>query len=247
MYFLIKKICIYEYFFVTLHADLERVFHMQDIAIYGASGYGKEVAGHITYFNTYAVRKGEESQWNIVGFFDDGVAKGTAVSHFGKVLGGINEVNSYDKPLALVLAIGNPKVRKKVFEKITNPNISFPNLMYPDVWFLDKNTFEMGIGNVICGATTVSCDVKIGNFNLMNGFINMGHDVTIGDFNSIMPGVRISGEVSIGSENLIGVGSIILQQIKIGERITIGAGGVVMTKPKNDSTYIGNPAKILKY
>ena len=235
-------------FFCTFARQFKKeIFQMQNIAIYGASGYGKEGAGHITYFNSEAARKGEEQPWNIVGFFDDGVAKGTTISHYGEVLGGMDEVNSHDKPLALVLAIGNPKVRKKVFEKITNPNISFPNLLYPSIWYLDKNTFEMGIGNVICGATTMSCDVKIGNFNLLNGFINIGHDVSVGDFNSIMPGVRISGEVSIGSENLIGVGSIILQQVKIGERVTIGAGGVVMTKPKNDSTYIGNPAKIFKY
>jgi sugar O-acyltransferase (sialic acid O-acetyltransferase NeuD family) len=221
---------------------------MQDIAIYGASGYGKEVAGHITYFNSYAIRKGGgEPLWNIIGFFDDGVEKGTAISHWGKVLGGMKEVNAYDKPLALVLAIGNQKTRKKVVENITNPHITYPNLIYPDVWYLDKSTVEIGMGNVICGATTFSCDVKIGNFNLLNGFVNVGHDVEIGDFNSIMPGVRISGEVHIGSENLLGVGSIILQQTKIGERVTIGAGGVVLTKPKNDSTYIGNPAKLLKY
>ena len=220
---------------------------MQDIAIYGASGYGKEVAGHIAYFNTYAVRKGEEPLWNVIGFFDDGVEKGTNVSHFGKVLGGMKEVNAYNKPLALVIAIGNQKKRKKVVENITNTNISYPNLIYPDVWYLDKSTVEIGKGNVICGATTFSCDVKIGDFNLLNGFINMGHDVEIGDFNSIMPGVRISGEVHIGSENLLGVGSIILQQIKVGDGVTIGAGGVLMTKPKNNATYIGNPAKIFKY
>ena len=220
---------------------------MQNIAIYGASGYGKEVAGHITFLNKCATQKGEECPWNIIGFFDDGVEKGTAISYYGNVLGGIKEVNAYPEPLAMVLAIGNPPVRKKVFEKITNRNITFPNILYPSIWYLDKNTFDLGIGNVICGGTTMSCDVKIGNFNLLNGFINIGHDVSIGDFNSIMPGVRISGEVSIGSENLIGVGSIILQQIKMGERVTIGAGGVVMTKPKNDSTYIGNPAKLFKY
>lgn len=221
--------------------------NMQDIAIYGAGGYGKEIAGHITHFNTLAVRKGDEPQWNIIGFYDDGVEKGTKISHWGKVIGGMNEVNAYDKPLALVLAIGSPKTRKKVFEKIANPNISYPNLIYPDVWYLDKSTLEIGIGNVICGATTFSCDIKVGNFNLLNGFISLGHDIKIGDYNSIMPGVRISGEVSIGSENLFGVGSIVLQQLKIGDGVTLGAGGVLLTKPKNNSTYIGNPAKMLKY
>lgn len=220
---------------------------MQDIAIYGAGGYGKEVACIIIKLNEFAVRKGEEKPWNIVGFFDDGVAKGTAISHYGKVLGSMTELNEYKKPLAIALAIGNPRVRKKVAKRITNANISFPNLIYPDIWYADKSSFEIGIGNLIGGGCIISCDVALGNFNMFNGFVNIGHDVKMGDFNTIMPGVRVSGEVSMGEENLIGVGSIILQQINMGDRVTLAAGGVLLTKPKNDSTYIGNPAKLFKY
>ena len=220
---------------------------MQDIAIYGAGGYGKEVACIIIKLNEFAVRKGAEQPWNIIGFIDDGVAQGAAVSHYGKVLGGIAELNNYQAPLAIALAIGNPQVRKKVADRITNTNISFPNLIYPDIWYADKDTFDIGKGNLIGGGCIISCDVKLGNFNMFNGFVNIGHDVKLGDFNTIMPGARVSGEVSLGTENMIGVGSIILQQLKIGDRVTLGAGGVLLTKPKNDATYIGNPAKIFKY
>lgn len=220
---------------------------MQDIAIYGAGGYGKEIACIIIKLNEFAVHKGEEQPWRIVGYFDDGVEKGRAVSHYGKVLGGIAEVNAYGQPLALAIAIGNPRTRKKIVEKITNPLVSFPNLIYPDIWYADKSTFGIGQGNIIGGGCIVSCDVNLGDFNALNGFVNLGHDVRLGNYNTIMPGVRVSGEVTMGTENLIGVGSIIVQQIKIGERVTIGAGGVVMTKPKNDSTYIGNPAKMFKF
>lgn len=220
---------------------------MQNIAIYGASGYGREVACSIIFFNDVARRKGQEEPWRIVGFFDDGIEKGKDISHYGKILGGINELNAYDQPLAVAMAIGNPHVRKNVVEKITNSNVSFPNLIYPDLWYADKSTFEIGVGNIICGASTMSCDIKIGNFNMFNGFTNVGHDVRIGDFNSIMPGVRISGEVSIGSENLIGANSFIIQQLKIGHHVTVGVGAILMTKPKDGGTYIGNPAKLFKF
>ena len=69
----------------------------------------------------------------------------------------------------------------------------------------------------------------------------------IGDYNAMMSDIRISGEVTIGNENLIGVGSIILQQMKIGNGVHLGAGAVLMTKPKDNSTYLGNPAKLFKY
>ena len=219
---------------------------MQDIAIYGAGGYGKEVACIIIKLNEFAVRCGEETPWNIVGFFDDGVAQGTAVSHYGRVLGGIEQVNAYRKPLALALAIGNPQVRKKVVNRIANPNISFPNLIYPDIWYADKVTFLIGVGNIIGGGCTMSCDVKLGDFNILNGFVHIGHDVQVGNSNTIMPGARISGEVKIGNENMIGASSFILQQLKIGERVTLAAGGILMTRPKDGATYLGNPAKLLK-
>ena len=57
---------------------------MQDIAIYGAGGFGKEVACILNKINEI------QPTWNLVGFFDDGVSKGTPISHFGPVLGRIS-------------------------------------------------------------------------------------------------------------------------------------------------------------
>ncbi len=79
---------------------------------------------------------------------------------------------------------------------------------------------------------------------MLNGLVLIGHDATIGDYNVIMPSVRISGEVKIGNRNLLGVCSIVLQQLKIGNGVHLGAGAVLMTKPKDECTYIGNPAKL---
>ena len=214
---------------------------MKDIAIFGAGGLGRETAVLIKMLN----RNSEE--WNLIGYFDDGKPKGMPISHFGKVLGGVNDINSWKTELALVIAIGNPCSVKSVREQITNPNIYFPNLIAPTATIADPMTFSMGEGNIIGSNTWFSCDVKIGNFNLFNGDVVMGHDVTIGSYNTIMPDIRISGEVGIGNCNVLGVGSIVLQQIKIGTGVHLGAGAVLMTKPKDNCTYIGNPAKIFKF
>ena len=212
------------------------------IAIYGAGGLGREVAGGIQRIN----RAGHQ-QWEIVGFFDDNIPVGTQVSHYGKVLGGINELNVYDEPLALAIAVGSPRTRKHIHDLIKNDNISFPNLIAPSFKVLDRQTFEIGEGNIIQDNCSVTCDVKIGNFNVMNGSNALGHDVNVGDFNVLMPGVRLSGEVTVGDCNLLGVDSIVLQRIKMGDNVTLGAGSVMMTKPKDGFTYIGIPAKKFDY
>lgn len=214
---------------------------MKDIAIYGAGGFGREVACMIEKINSL------KEEWNLIGFFDDGEPIGKEISHFGKCLGGINELNSCTRPLNIVLCFGVSATIQAVKGKISNPNISFPNLIDPDFSIADKSTFSIGIGNIIKGHCTATCDVALGNFNVLNGFVNIGHDVSIGDFNVLMPGTRISGDVCIGNNNMLGSGCFIKQLLRIGDNVTISPMSVLLTKPKNGATYIGNPAKIFKF
>ena len=211
---------------------------IRKIAIYGAGGLGREVAGGINRIN----RAGEE-KWELVGFFDDNISIGTQVSHFGKVLGGMDALNKLKEPMALAIAVGRPHTRKQIRDAITNPLITFPNLIAPSFRILDPQTFSIGEGNIIQDNCSVTCDVSIGNFNVFNGSNVMGHDVKIGDFNVMMPGVHLSGAAQINDYNLLGVDSVVLQRVKIGNNVTLGAGSVLMTKPKDGCTYIGVPAK----
>lgn len=148
-------------------------------------------------------------------FFDDGVECETQISHYGKVLGGMDTLNSWNKSLSVVFAIANNKVLCKLSSLISNTNVQFPNIIAPNIVIKDVETFKIGKGNIIQGGCVVSCDVIIGDFNIFNGAVVLGHDVKIGDYNVLMPSVRISGEVVMGDCNFFGVGSIVLQQLKI--------------------------------
>ena len=210
---------------------------MKQIAIYGAGGFGREVACLLNKINEI------EPTWELVGFFDDGIEIGKEVSHFGKTLGGINELNAWPTELSIAFTIGNPKIVETLVSRVTNPHIQFPNIIAPTVYFADLETFKIGRGNIIQKHCSFSCDVTIGDFNVMDGADVFGHDDVVGSFNTFMPAMRISGEVTIGDCNFFGVGSIILQQIKIGNHIRLGAGSVLMRKPKDGFLYMGNPAK----
>jgi len=213
---------------------------MKDIAIYGAGGYGREVACLINAINE--VKK----EWNLIGFFDDGISIGKK-NEYGTILGGITELNNFSQPLSIVIAIANPTVLKTIVKKIKNSHIKFPNIIAPDILFFDESTVSMGYGNIIGFQSVISCNVEIGNFNRFNTSIFIGHDVNIGNFNMFNPATRISGEVCIGDCNFFGVSSIILQQKQVGNYTTIGANSVIMKKTKDNATYVGNPAIELKY
>lgn len=213
---------------------------MKDIAIYGAGGFGREIACLLRHIN-----KSYGQKWNLVGFFDDGKIVGNDCG-YGKVLGGMSALNAYIKPLSIVVAIGSPSTLKSIVEKIDNPNIDFPNIVAPDVLYFDKDTNIMGKGNIVTFGCRLSCNTALGNFNVLNGCVSLGHDASIGDFNVLMPEARLSGAVRVGNLNLIGGRSFIAQQVKIGNNTTIGAGSIVLRKTKDNSLYLGNPAKKLE-
>lgn len=211
---------------------------MKDIAIFGAGGFGREIACLINRIN-----EKQEGAWNLIGFFDDDENLKDAWNEYGKVIGGMDALNQWDKPLNLVIAIGNPAILEKLVGKIQNPNISFPNLIDPNVEFMDREHVEMGKGNVICMRSTISTNVKFGNFNLLNVAVGVGHDASLGDFNVVMPNVNISGGVTIGNANLFGVKSTVLQYLKVGDRVKIGASALLMRNAKSENLYFGIPAE----
>ncbi|MDR0962927.1 MAG: NeuD/PglB/VioB family sugar acetyltransferase [Mediterranea sp.] len=213
---------------------------MQDIAIYGAGGLGREVACLLRIINK------ETPIWNFVGFYDDGKEAGSR-NEYGEILGGINELNAITKPLAVAIAIGSPRTVKQIVEKITSPLVEFPNIIAPDTVFLDKENITMGRGNIICSGCVLSCNVHIGNFNLFDWAITVGHDTVIGNFNSLMPGVRVSGEVNVENANFFGASSFILQQLTIGNNTVIGANSTVVRATMDGKTYVGSPATVIKY
>lgn len=210
---------------------------MQNIAIYGAGGFGKEVACILVKINE------KQPTWNLIGFFDDGIEKGTSISHFGIVLGGIDELNNWGSPLSIVFAMGTPKLISLVYNKIVNHKIDFPNIIHPEVFIADAVSLKMGKGNVIVRACSFSCDVELGSFNQMNSISSLAHDVKVGSFNVFMPLSRISGGAQIGDLNLLGIGSVVFQNVKIGNHTRISAGSYVMRNTKDGFLYAGNPAK----
>ena len=207
------------------------------IAIYGAGGFGKEVACLIRRINDHG------GDWQLIGFFDDTKHEGVQISSYGTVLGGMDKLIDVSEPLAVAIAINDNKVVRRIREEITNPLISFPNLIDPSTFLVDEHTVTMGEGNIIQNNCMISCDVTIGSFNLFNDHVVVGHDNVIGNFNGLMPAAHLSGGITIGDNNLLGVASVVLQGMVIGNGVTLGANSVLMTQPRDNNTYLGVPAR----
>lgn len=213
---------------------------MQNIAIFGAGGLGREIACLIKNINKVT------PIWKFIGFFDDGVEKGSIINNT-EVLGGIQELNKWKDKLAVAICVGAPHTLFKIRQSITNRCIYFPNIYAPDTIFINRDSLDIGEGNIFSYSCIVSLDITIKDFNLFNGLVSIGHDAKIGSFNAIMPKVSISGGCVLNNNNFLGTGAVILQNIKIGNNVRIGANSTIFKHTKDNLLYIGNPASKFEY
>lgn len=212
---------------------------IKDIVIIGAGGFGREIQWLIERINK------RECVWRLLGYIDDGVEPGTIVDDL-PVLGDMEYLVQYEKPLAAACAVGSAKTRKSLVRKAEqNKNICFPNLIDPAAVCSER--IWMGRGNLICAGNILTVDITLGDFDIINLDCTVGHDAVLGDFVTVYPSVNISGCVRVGDETELGTGSHIIQGVPIGEHAVIGAGAVVIKEIPAWCTAVGNPAKPIKF
>lgn len=213
---------------------------MKDIAIFGIGGFGREVLTLIQDINRV------KPQWNIIGFFDDAHEIGHQI-HGLKNLGGTKELCEWKTPLAVTIAIGTPRIKQSILSNIHNNLIEYPTLIHPSVIIGDRDYVEIGCGCIICANTIITCDIKIGDFVILNLACTLGHDTILKDYCAFMPTCNISGECVIEEGVYCGTGVKIINQTSIGANTIVGAGAVVTKPIPANCTAVGTPAKPIKF
>ncbi len=205
------------------------------IAIYGAGGLGREVLSMLNAL----------PEWEVIGFYDDGKRLGEEVGGL-RVLGSLHELLLIEEKTEVIVAIGNPGIKKKLAEQLSvHPLISFPTLIHPKALVQNEASVKLGEGCILTAGAILTTDIQIGKHVLLNLNCTVGHDVHVGDYSSIMPGANIAGEVNIGNEVLIGAGANVLNGIHVGHQSRIGAGAVVTKDVPDNDTVVGVPARSL--
>ena len=213
---------------------------MNNIAIYGAGGLGREVALMIHQINSH-----NPDPWKIVGFYDDAKSRGTTVDDYA-ILGGINDVNVVTDPLAIAIAVADPVRRAEIKARIMSSKITFPTLIHPSANMGDVKRNRFGDGVLVTAGNILTTAIHIDAFVIINLGCTIGHDVRIGAFSTIMPGCSLSGFVKIGAQVLVGSGARILPGKSVGNNSKVGAGAVVLDDVVSGVTVVGVPAKVVK-
>jgi sugar O-acyltransferase (sialic acid O-acetyltransferase NeuD family) len=214
---------------------------MKDLYIIGAGGFTIEILFLIDRFY--------KNCWNNTYIIDDNLEKiGTKVRGVDVVSNSKDFVvkckSEQDIEKDVIIAINNPKIRKRIVEFFLEEKIkiNFPNLM-DETFIFDKEYSVIGKGNIIMDFVGITGNVSVGDFNVIGARTGIGHDSKIGDFNTFSPRVSVSGHVTIGNGNTFGLNSAILQNKTLGDNNDIWSYTMILKNIKNNCTYFGMPAK----
>ena len=211
---------------------------MERIAIVGSGGFAREVLTLLKDINK------QSKTYEIIGFIDSDTTKSI---HGFPVVGNDEQINNTKEPVSVVLAVGEPHLKRKIRNKYTNPLVKFPTIIHSSVLIGDKNSVAIGDGCIICAGCILTTDIVIKDYVTLNLMCTVGHDTEICNYCSFMPSVNISGEVKIEDSVYVGTGAKIINQLEIGEKTIVGAGAVVSKSLPANCTAVGIPAKPIKF
>ena len=147
----------------------------------------------------------------------------------------------YGAALDATVGIGEPMVRKRVFEQLEKDGINTPTLIHPDVHI--PETTLIGRGVVIQYGCFVSCNVIIKDYVYVNPQCNIGHDDILFEGCMIAGFSNLAGNVKIGRFTHIGLSAAIKENVTIGDNSIVGMGSIVYRDIPDKMTVLGNPAR----
>lgn len=207
------------------------------LGIYGAGGLGREVYELANIIND------QDKRWDEFVFIDDADVDLTQlkipVYKFEEI---IEQFKTTE--IEFCIAVGEPSIRKIIFDKIMYNGFKVATLIYPGTVIADST--KIGNGVIICRYVSITCDITIGQNAYIQPFVCIGHDATIGENTVISSFVVVAGDCHIGSNSYIAISVCLRQGITIGNETIVGMASVVNRDLPDNVIALGNPARPMK-
>ncbi|MDR2639440.1 MAG: hypothetical protein LBC09_06370 [Helicobacteraceae bacterium] len=205
-------------------------------AIIGAGGFAIELYGYIMEKRRFG------ADIEFAGFCAN-CDRAESLDKYGlaRLYLGNYETIELSSDLAFLIAIGQPRVRKTVYESFKALGRTMPNFTAHGCR-VNETALERAEGNIFCPGSG-GYFYKIGDGNLFNLYTALAHDTEIGSFNALSSYCDITGHCKMGDFNFFGSRAAMLPSAEIGDGNKISAGSVVYKGCKDNTIMHGNPAR----
>jgi acetyltransferase EpsM len=207
------------------------------LIIFGAGGNADVICSTIQDLNQ------NNQQIEILGFLDD-------IKKNSKVLGGINKKNveKYKKykDVYFIWSLRSTNLGKKILDKYYNLELSIKKLLtvkHPTA--IISQFSKIGNGVTIHPFVNIGPGVNIKNNIHIFSHSLIGHNTSLSNFSYVANNASIGAFVRIKEGGYIGMNASIKEKVTIEKWGTVGMGSVVIKNVTENSTVVGNPAKML--
>ena len=211
------------------------------LAIICAGGYGKEV-----YDTAIRSHRLAGNMRRII-FVDDFAEKLNLDEkiNFKNIILTEEFINSNLKNIFnAVVAIGEPSLRQKLYQKLINKKVNFTTVIDPTSCISDSVKILKGV--IVGPFASIQADVYLAENVAINSAVIIGHDTTVMANSVISSQVNLGGGVTVGESTYIGMGVLIKEGVKIGSNSIVGMGSVVYNDIPDGVIALGNPARVMR-
>jgi acyl-[acyl carrier protein]--UDP-N-acetylglucosamine O-acyltransferase len=145
--------------------------------------------------------------------------------------------------VAVVIGIGFPKAKRKVFEKIKDNGNDFPSFVANKAWL--SNSVSVGKGVILYPGVSINYETVVEDFVIMNMNCAIGHNCHISKFSALAPGVNLAGFTKLEEAVDMGIGSATKQNIIVGKDAVIGGQAMLVKNAEPGTTIAGVPGKVI--
>lgn len=213
---------------------------VEDIILYGSGGMARELSELIEDINII------EPVWHIVGYLNDTItiSGGEKVDGYS-ILGGGDILKNIGGTKNVVLAMSNPAIKLRIYQKIKDYDIRFPILIHPTARI--ARNVKIGEGSVIGMDCIVSVNACLGRHVFLNMRTVIGHDAIIDDFSSCLVNCIVAGNVHVKEGCLLGSNCVVMEKKVIGNKAKIGMGAIVCFDVDDQNVVMSRPSKSMYF
>lgn len=159
----------------------------------------------------------------------------------------ISEKKFFQSPIAeyeIVIAMGEPSMRKKMYDKYKNKGYTFTRIIHQSASVSTEAVIGRGV--IILPFVYIAQDTEIGVNTLIHAGARIENDCKIGVNCMISSGAFVGAKTIIGDTTFIGPNSAIRDGLNIGNNVIVGMGSCVLKNISDKAVVVGNPSRQIR-